>query len=59
MKHTVLDLVPFDLNHYLTTGEVKKDQILSLIYYHPKTHEPEHYSISLNQIQLEERSALS
>ncbi|RXY99553.1 B12-binding domain-containing radical SAM protein [Fictibacillus sp. S7] len=59
MKHTVLDLLPFDLNHYLTTGEVKKDQVLSLVYYHPKTHEPEHYSISLNQIQLEERSALS
>ncbi|MDN4523729.1 B12-binding domain-containing radical SAM protein [Fictibacillus sp. NE201] len=58
MKHTVLDLVPFDLNYYLTTGEIKKDQVLSLIYYPPKTHEPEHYSISLDQIELEERSLL-
>ncbi|MBU8904977.1 B12-binding domain-containing radical SAM protein [Desertibacillus haloalkaliphilus] len=35
-KHTMIDVLPFDIHHYLVTDEIKPAETLLIAYYHPK-----------------------
>ncbi|EIT84544.1 Mg-protoporphyrin IX monomethyl ester oxidative cyclase [Fictibacillus macauensis ZFHKF-1] len=50
VKHTVLDVIPFNLHHYLKTGSFVHEPVLSIVYYNPKTKIPEHYAVSSSQL---------
>ncbi|MGC4375327.1 B12-binding domain-containing radical SAM protein [Fictibacillus sp. Mic-4] len=50
IKHTIINSVPFDLDHYVNTGELVRTPVLSIFYYHPKKHEAYHYSVPLKKL---------
>lgn len=36
MKHTMMDIVPFDIQHFLITGQLREAETLLLVHYDPK-----------------------
>ncbi|MGX1981576.1 radical SAM superfamily enzyme YgiQ (UPF0313 family) [Thermolongibacillus altinsuensis] len=36
-KHTVMEIVPFDLPHYLETKEIRQDETAMIVYFDPAT----------------------
>lgn len=49
-KHTMIEILPFDLDHYLATGEVNKESTLLIMYYNPKDPETRAYTVPIDKI---------
>ncbi|MBM7659659.1 radical SAM superfamily enzyme YgiQ (UPF0313 family) [Bacillus mesophilus] len=49
-KHTVLEVIHFDLNYYLQLGELKEEPSLLLAYFNPKDQNTYLYSVALRKI---------
>ncbi|MCA1029405.1 B12-binding domain-containing radical SAM protein [Bacillus timonensis] len=46
-KHTVLEILPFNINHYLVNKEVQKQQAIMLVYFDPTNQETKVFSPQL------------
>lgn len=55
-KHTVLEVLPFDLNAYLKTGELsvsRPEPVLLIVYYHPDgSGAPSYYTASVDAVTI-------
>jgi len=47
-KHTVLEIIPFDLKHYQKTGQILESQNVLLTYYAPSENKPIIFTASLD-----------
>ncbi|GED16199.1 B12-binding domain-containing radical SAM protein [Aneurinibacillus migulanus] len=51
-KHTMLEILPIDLASYVTTGDMKREDTLLLVYYNPEESDrPNAYFIPLSALQ--------
>ncbi|WP_216828368.1 B12-binding domain-containing radical SAM protein [Alkalihalobacterium elongatum] len=50
-KHTMIEVIAFDLDHYIKTKEVINNQQLIIAYFNPKEHKATHYTCTLNQLE--------
>ncbi|MEQ6390618.1 B12-binding domain-containing radical SAM protein [Bacillaceae bacterium S4-13-58] len=48
-KHTMIEVLPFDLERYLEKGEAKKTPTLLITYYGPKTEQAEAYTVAISR----------
>lgn len=53
-KHAMIDLLPFDLHHYLETGNIKEKDTLLVAYYPPKQ-QVHTFSIAVDEVLAHER----
>mgnify|MGYP001252446427 CR=1 FL=1 len=51
-KHSVIETVPFDVEHLLKTNEIKRDASVLLVYYDPKQLTASIASLSMNALQI-------
>lgn len=51
-KHTVIESVPFNVEHFLTTNEIKSEESVLLVYYDPKQLTSSIVSFSMNDLQM-------
>lgn len=51
-KHTVFEIVPFNVNHFLFTKEIQICETLLLVYFHPKQGKTDIFSISMNELNI-------
>ncbi|WP_456275778.1 B12-binding domain-containing radical SAM protein [Bacillus sp. AK128] len=49
-KHTVLEMISFDLEKYLNFGELKEEASLLLAYFDPKDQQTKVYSVPVNKL---------
>lgn len=49
-KHTIIEFIPFDLDHYMKSGTILQKQMLMLIYYNPTTNKSEQYTAPLDML---------
>jgi anaerobic magnesium-protoporphyrin IX monomethyl ester cyclase len=50
-KHTMMEILPFDVAIYLRTGEIKQEETVLLVYYNPEESERPHpYFISMQKL---------
>jgi anaerobic magnesium-protoporphyrin IX monomethyl ester cyclase len=50
-KHTMIEVVPFNIDDYLKTGEVILEDSLILVYFDPKTQQAQSFSTSLTNLK--------
>jgi anaerobic magnesium-protoporphyrin IX monomethyl ester cyclase len=50
-KHTVLEVIHFDLNYYLQLGELKENSSLLLAYFNPKDQKTYLFSVSMSRLR--------
>ncbi|WP_078430286.1 B12-binding domain-containing radical SAM protein [Alkalihalobacterium alkalinitrilicum] len=50
-KHTMIEVISFDLDHYLQTNEIVCKEQLIVAYFNPKDQETTHYTCSLTKLQ--------
>lgn len=51
-KHTVIESVPFNVEHFITTNEIKSEESVLLVYYDPKQLTSSIVSFSMNDLQM-------
>lgn len=51
-KHTVVNYMPFDVQHFLATKEIVKKESLLLVYYDPKTQKPSVFSVPVEHLNV-------
>ncbi|WP_202080507.1 B12-binding domain-containing radical SAM protein [Caldalkalibacillus salinus] len=39
-KHTMMDIIPYDLGQYFKTGQIQQSATCLMVYYNPKTQQP-------------------
>ena len=50
-KHALIEKIPFDVHHYLQTGEIKEMDTLLVAYYPPKQQKAYTLSVHINQLE--------
>lgn len=50
-KHTILEILPFDLDHYQKTGQIVEKHVILLAYYHPSQNKPMIFTASLEKLK--------
>lgn len=50
-KHTMIEVLPFNINHYFKTGEVVHERTLLIAYFDPKDHICQPFAVSLLRCQ--------
>lgn len=51
-KHTIIEQIPFHVQHYRATGEVIHTDSIMLVNYNPKTLQTSVYSVSLEEVKV-------
>lgn len=51
-KHTVIETVPFDVDFFLSTNEIKRDESVLIAYYDPKRLSASIHSLTLNELHI-------
>jgi anaerobic magnesium-protoporphyrin IX monomethyl ester cyclase len=51
-KHTVIELISFDLQHYIQLGEMKEEQSLLLAYFDSKNQSTKIFSVPLKELKV-------
>ncbi|RBW70895.1 B12-binding domain-containing radical SAM protein [Bacillus taeanensis] len=51
-KHTVIEVLSFDLANYMNTKEVVANETLLLLYFDPKTHQVEYWIVPLTDLNI-------
>ncbi|MED0679291.1 B12-binding domain-containing radical SAM protein [Aneurinibacillus thermoaerophilus] len=52
-KHTMLEILPFNMNTYLQTGEIKEEETLLIVYYNPEERErPDTYYVPMREVNM-------
>lgn len=51
-KHSMIEILPFDLEHYLKTGQMEKKKTLLVVYYPPKEQKAHSFSFALDDLEL-------
>ncbi|MEC1718256.1 B12-binding domain-containing radical SAM protein [Schinkia azotoformans] len=50
-KHTIMEVIPFDIGHYLQTGSINNESTLMLIFYNPTLKKSALFTASLKNIE--------
>ncbi|HHW38165.1 MAG TPA: B12-binding domain-containing radical SAM protein [Bacillales bacterium] len=50
-KHTIMEVIPFDIDHYLQTGSINNESTLMLIFYNPTLKKSALYTAPLKNVE--------
>jgi anaerobic magnesium-protoporphyrin IX monomethyl ester cyclase len=55
-KHTIVEILPFDLQYYQKTGSILHEPTILLVYYHPNKKTPSVFTAAKHQLQRLEKA---